>query len=144
MLERRQRTSTMAENGKQGLVDWELYKQIRASMPLASVDILVVHEGRLLLMRRLNEPEKGVWFVPGGRIRYGELLEEAVLGELEEETGLTPVDFKAKESRFHFWSNAPTSPRSTGSMSPEMRSAWMTSTTSTWGSPSSPVTSIPW
>ena len=74
---------TMAENGKRGWVDWELYKQIRASMPLASVDILAVHEGRLLLMRRVNEPGKGVWFVPGGRIRYGETHEQTVLRELE-------------------------------------------------------------
>ena len=96
----------MAENGKRGWIDWELYKQIRASMPLASVDILAVHKGRLLLMRRVNEPGRGVWFVPGGRIRYGETLKEAMLRELEEETGLTPVGFEAKGSMCHFWSDA--------------------------------------
>ncbi len=73
----------MTETGKRGWVDWKLFKRIRASMPLASVDILAVHEGRLLLMRRVNEPGKGVWFVPGGRIRYGETLKEAVLRELD-------------------------------------------------------------
>ena len=75
-------------------------------MPLASVDILAVHEGRLLLMRRVKEPGRGVWFVPGGRIRYGQTLKEAMLRELEEETGLTPVGFEAKGSMCHFWSDA--------------------------------------
>ncbi len=96
----------MSEKGKRGWVDWELFKQIRASIPLASVDILAVHRGRLLLMRRVNEPGRGVWFVPGGRIRYGETLKEAMLRELEEETGLTPVSFEAKGSMCHFWSDA--------------------------------------
>ena len=86
----------MAENTKRGWIDWELYKQIRASMPLASVDLLTVHEGRLLLMRRVNEPGRGVWFVPGGRVRYGETLKE---------TGLTPVSFEAKGSMCHFWTD---------------------------------------
>lgn len=96
----------MAENGKRGWIDRELFKQTRASMPLASIDILAVHKGRLLLMKRVNEPGKGVWFVPGGRIRYGETLKEAVLRELEEETGLNPVGFEAKGSMCHFWSDA--------------------------------------
>lgn len=96
----------MTENGKRGWIDRELFKQTRASMPLASIDILAVHKGRLLLMKRVNEPGKGVWFVPGGRIRYGETLKEAVLRELEEETGLTPVGLEAKGSMCHFWSDA--------------------------------------
>ena len=75
-------------------------------MPLASVDILVVHEGKLLLMRRANNPGKGVWFLPGGRIRCGETIEETVLRELDEETGLTARKIEAKGGMTHFWSDA--------------------------------------
>ena len=53
----------------------------------------------------MNEPGKGVWFVPGGRIWYGETLEETVLRELEEETGLTAVGFEAKGSMCYFWTD---------------------------------------
>ena len=90
----------------EGWIDEELFQKIRESMPLASVDLLVVHGGRLLLMRRLNEPGRGVWFLPGGRIRYGETLREAVLRELEEETGLTPTRIEAKGSMSHIWPDA--------------------------------------
>ena len=96
----------MAKNGKLGWIDWELFKQIRASMPLASVDILAIHQGRLLLMRRVNDPGRGVWFVPGGRIRYGETLNDAVLRVLREETSLIPVSMEVKGSMCHFWSDA--------------------------------------
>jgi len=91
---------------KEGWIDEELFLKIREAIPLASVDLLVVHEGRLLLMRRLNEPGKGVWFLPGGRIRYGETIRETVLRELEEETGLTPTRIEAKGSMSHLWPDA--------------------------------------
>ena len=49
-------------------------------LPLVSIDLLVVNEhGQLLVGRRLNPPAKGSWFVPGGRIRKGELLDDAFL-----------------------------------------------------------------
>lgn len=49
-------------------------------LPLVSIDLLVVNErGRMLVGRRLNPPAKGSWFVPGGRIRKGELLDDAFL-----------------------------------------------------------------
>lgn len=53
----------------------------------------IVHDdtGRLLLVRRGNEPARGLWSVPGGRVEAGETAEEAVVRELEEETGLTVV-----------------------------------------------------
>ena len=95
-----------AGEGEKGWIDRDLFLKIRESMPLASVDILAVHEGRLLLMRRANNPGKGVWFLPGGRIRYGETIEETVLRELDEETGLTARKLEAKGSMAHFWSDA--------------------------------------
>ena len=44
--------------------------------------------GRLLLVRRANEPGRGLWSVPGGRVEPGETPAEAVVREVAEETGL--------------------------------------------------------
>jgi 8-oxo-dGTP diphosphatase len=50
----------------------------------------IVHDrsGRLLLIRRGQEPSRGLWSVPGGRVEPGETLAEAVEREVLEETGL--------------------------------------------------------
>lgn len=44
--------------------------------------------GRLLLVRRGNEPGRGLWSVPGGRVEPGESVAAAVEREVREETGL--------------------------------------------------------
>jgi 8-oxo-dGTP diphosphatase len=44
--------------------------------------------GRLLLIRRVNEPGRGRWSVPGGRVKAGETDDHAVIREVAEETGL--------------------------------------------------------
>jgi mutator protein MutT len=49
---------------------------------------VVVRDGKALLIRRGKEPLYGRWTVPGGTVELGESLEEAVVRELEEETGL--------------------------------------------------------
>ena len=50
----------------------------------------VVHDarGRLLLVRRGQEPAKGSWSVPGGRVEAGESDAAATAREVLEETGL--------------------------------------------------------
>jgi ADP-ribose pyrophosphatase YjhB (NUDIX family) len=45
-------------------------------------------EGRLLLVRRGQEPAKGSWSVPGGRVEPGESDAEATAREVFEETAL--------------------------------------------------------
>jgi mutator protein MutT len=42
----------------------------------------------VLLIRRGNEPSKGLWSVPGGLIELGETVEEAAHREVKEETGI--------------------------------------------------------
>lgn len=90
----------------EGWIDEELFKKIRVLMPIAAVDILAVHEGKLLLMLRNYEPAKDTWFVPGGRIRFGETLEQAVTRKLKEETGLTPAKIEKKGVMTHLYPQA--------------------------------------
>jgi 8-oxo-dGTP diphosphatase len=56
--------------------------------PVVGVGGVVVRDGRALLIRRGKEPLYGRWVVPGGTVELGETLEEALVREMEEETGL--------------------------------------------------------
>lgn len=61
------------------------------SEPEVCVGAVVVDEDDLLLIRRGRGPAQGEWSIPGGRVRTGELLAEAVVRELLEETGLEGI-----------------------------------------------------
>ncbi len=47
-----------------------------------------MHEGRALLIRRGKPPMYGRWLIPGGTVELGETLREALVREMQEETGL--------------------------------------------------------
>ena len=63
--------------------------------PMVTADAVVfTHSGektKVLLIKRGSEPFKGQWAVPGGFVNMDEEIEDAVVRELEEETGLTGV-----------------------------------------------------
>ncbi len=63
--------------------------------PMVTVDAVVFAEldGRVqvLLIKRRQDPFAGKWAFPGGFVEMDEELADAVVRELEEETGLTGV-----------------------------------------------------
>lgn len=91
---------------KKGWIDESLFRKIRSLIPIAAVDILALHRGRLLLLLRNNDPAKDVWFTPGGRVMYGETLEAAVTRKLLEETGLKALKIGKRATMSHFYPKA--------------------------------------
>lgn len=65
-----------------------LYKKIHDVIPIVCVDIVIVHEGAVLLGLRLNKPAQGTYWFPGGRVIKDETLHETALRKAKEETGL--------------------------------------------------------
>ena len=49
---------------------------------------VVLIGGRVVLIRRGKEPLRGRWVIPGGTVELGETLQEALVREMREETGL--------------------------------------------------------
>jgi len=60
------------------------------NLPIVAVDILLFNneKNKILLFKRANEPVKGIYFSPGGRINKNETIAEAASRKLLEETGL--------------------------------------------------------
>ena len=56
--------------------------------PVVGVGAMILDEDRILLEKRKNSPGKGKWSVPGGLVDLGETVEEALIREVKEETGL--------------------------------------------------------
>jgi 8-oxo-dGTP diphosphatase len=56
--------------------------------PVVGVGALIYDGARILLVERGKEPLKGYWSLPGGGVEAGERLEDAVIREVFEETGL--------------------------------------------------------
>ena len=56
--------------------------------PAVGVGAVIVHEGRVALVKRGKEPLRGRWLIPGGTVELGETLQDALVREVSEETGL--------------------------------------------------------
>jgi len=61
---------------------------VSPSAPVVGVGGVVIRDGMVLLIRRGKPPLYGRWVVPGGTVELGESLEQALVREMREETGL--------------------------------------------------------
>lgn len=58
-------------------------------MPIACVlAIILNNKGEVLFVKQKTLPYKGWWLLPGGHVKFGETSRDAVVREVEEETGL--------------------------------------------------------
>lgn len=68
-------------------VDDEVYTQILDAIVVACLDIVFVHEGKILLGKRAWHPQAD-WWIIGGRMRPGEELEVAAARHAKRDLGL--------------------------------------------------------
>lgn len=56
--------------------------------PFIGVGVVIVKDGRVVLVRRGHAPAQGEWSIPGGAMELGETVREAAVREAREETAL--------------------------------------------------------
>lgn len=91
------------------MLDSTIFKSVVKNTPLVSIDICLVCEGKILLGKRNNQPLKGEWFTPGGRIFKNEPWQECIRRIADSELGLVIDDlasFKLMGVWDHFYENS--------------------------------------
>ncbi len=53
--------------------------------PKVAVGAVIIEKNKVLLVKRKNPPAQGEWAIPGGKVRWGETLREALKREMKEE-----------------------------------------------------------
>jgi colanic acid biosynthesis protein WcaH len=84
------------------MIPRDLYGQIVENMPIACIDFVLVHEGKVLLVFRKEEPAKEQWWIPGGRVFKGEKLIDCLKRKAREELGVEVEVVKALGSYEYF------------------------------------------
>jgi ADP-ribose pyrophosphatase YjhB (NUDIX family) len=64
------------------------YEAVYSKVPRLTVEVVIVSSDGVLLSRRQSGPCKGLWHIPGGTVRFGEHLTDAVRRVAEQELGL--------------------------------------------------------
>jgi 8-oxo-dGTP diphosphatase len=65
-----------------------MVKRLYPDQPVVGIGAIIVHNDKIVLIKRGNEPSKGKWTIPGGLVEVGENLPHAVIRETLEETCL--------------------------------------------------------
>ena len=64
------------------------YKKIIQKIPILCVDIILRHKDKVLLVKRADEPCKGIYWPIGGRVYKGESVDAAARRKILEEIGI--------------------------------------------------------
>ena len=75
-----------------GYLREDLFKTIIDNTPLVSVDLIVKHNGKVLLGKRVNKPAQGYWFTLGGRVLKNEPIQDAINRICNMEMGIVPPE----------------------------------------------------
>ena len=78
--------------------------------PIVGVGAVIINDNQVLLVKRAKPPKQGLWCIPGGKVEFGETLQQAAEREIKEETGVLikagdPVyvfDLIDGENGFHY------------------------------------------
>ena len=70
------------------LIPQDLYNHILENIPIACVDIAIVFNGNVLLVKRKDTPAQGQWWLPGGRVHKGEKMKMTARRKALEEVGI--------------------------------------------------------
>ena len=76
------------------MLDRNTFKTILKDTPLVSIDICLIFNNKMLLGRRSNEPLKGQWFTPGGRILKNESWQDCLRRVAQSELGFYVEDIR--------------------------------------------------
>ena len=93
----------------QNFLENEEWKYCVKRLPIIAIDLIIKNQKSEILMgRRLNNPAKNLFFVPGGRIFKNEKINDAIQRISHNELGRT---YSIKEVSFinyfeHFYSNS--------------------------------------
>jgi len=58
------------------------------SHPLVTVGAVIIKDDKILLVKRRYEPKANFWTLPGGRVKLGEGVRQALIREIREECGI--------------------------------------------------------
>ncbi len=72
----------------------KIKEQMQLRKPKLVVGVLAKHQNKFLLARETLEGGKDYWIVPGGKVEFGESIEDAAKRELKEETGIETKNLK--------------------------------------------------
>ena len=70
-----------------------ILKEISSNRIKVACDFVIEQDGKILLGKRKNTFGSGTWALPGGHLEYGEKISDCLNRELNEELGITPIDF---------------------------------------------------
>lgn len=70
------------------------FNEIYSKVPRLTVEIIIKNGGRFFLTKRNIEPCKGMWHLPGGTVRFGEKLTQAVYRIAKRELNIEVNDTK--------------------------------------------------
>ncbi|HEY3942587.1 MAG TPA: NUDIX domain-containing protein [Acidimicrobiales bacterium] len=77
--------------------------QLHFRRPTVGVAVVVVEDGRILLVRRRYGARAGLWCIPCGHVGWDEDIRAAGARELLEETGLQVEVGEVLEAQSNFW-----------------------------------------